>query len=455
MWAVKGWLGGTLLYAEDPSKTENPAFYEKEGITEAGTQALEDVIAYAGKDEKTAMKKYVSGVNCYPETARMEMMEVKERFGKTHGRVGFHGYQSFAKGEVTPALAHEIGVKLAEELWGDDFQVVVATHLDKDSFIHTHFVVNSVAFTDGHHYHNRKDDYRRMREASDRLCREYGLSVIEIPKHGKTKQYGEWKAEKAGQPTLRSLVKEDVDLTIRTSMTDREFFAKLKTMGYKIKQGNDITLTPPGRERGVKLQRNFGDAYSIENIRKRILAQDEPERYLVRRQIKKRPSTPQPLSLPKHKLRGYLGLYPRYVFLLRRKRKQPTSKQNARTRYLLSDDIRKLDQIIEEMKLLRTYGIETAGQLFLYRENVLGKIDWRMERRDEFRRELRKQNAPERENEIRTKIAAITSELRVLRMEVKRCDGIAERSGVMRGNLKTIYQEPKEKVKERVYVQIR
>lgn len=129
---------------------------------------VDTLINYAINGEKTEEKLYVSGVNCMPDTAYVEMTNVKKQFFKTDGIQCFHGYQSFAEGEVTPAQAHEISVKLAEELWGNRFQVVVSTHLNTDN-IHSHFVVNSVSFVDGKRFNNTKKDYAMMRKISDRL----------------------------------------------------------------------------------------------------------------------------------------------------------------------------------------------------------------------------------------------------------------------------------------------
>ena len=219
IWSVKGWLGKVVIYVENPDKTTAPEIaklpgYEKEKTvqSEEKMQSLSDVIAYAVNAEKTRrkgkkgeegivseteqiMQQYVSGINCTPATARNEMMAVKKRYGKEEGIVAFHGYQSFAPGECTPALAHEIGVRLAQELWGGRFQVLVATHLDKAHHLHNHFVVNSVSYLDGIRYHRTNQDYRDMRAVSDRLCREYGLSVIEHPQPGKSRHYGEWQAQ--------------------------------------------------------------------------------------------------------------------------------------------------------------------------------------------------------------------------------------------------------------------
>lgn len=162
IWAVKGWLGKVVLYIENPEKTENPQFYRQKDMTDVQTQNLSDVIDYAARSDKTTaaldsesvpiLRQLVSGINCLPATARDEMLAVKKRFGKEDGVVAYHGYQSFAPGEATPELAHEIGVKLARKLWGEKYQVLVSTHLDKENHLHSHFVVNTVSFVDGIRY---------------------------------------------------------------------------------------------------------------------------------------------------------------------------------------------------------------------------------------------------------------------------------------------------------------
>ena len=185
-------------------------------------------------------------------------------------------------------MAHEIGLKLAKALWGEKYQVLVATHLDKSNHLHNHFVVNTVSFIDGIKYHRTEKDYYDMQRESDRLCREYGLSVIEHPQRGKSKHYGEWRAEQEGRPTYLSLIKADVDAAIRQSMTERQFFYHLRQMGYDIKVGKDITVRAPGRDSGRKLMRNLGEAYSLENIRRRILAQRRPQREAAPEDVYKR-----------------------------------------------------------------------------------------------------------------------------------------------------------------------
>ena len=200
IWRVKENLSQAVDYVENPAKTT----------------ALENVLEYTVQAEKTEQAdleniglvfRYVSGVNCCPATALEEMRAVKRQFGKENGTLAYHGYQSFAEGEVTPEMAYEIGVKLAEKLWGEKYHVVAATHLDRQSHLHNHFLVNTVSFADGKKYHRTQQDYREMQRLSDELCREYRLSVVENPQPGKSKHYGEWKTEQEQRPTWRGLVK--------------------------------------------------------------------------------------------------------------------------------------------------------------------------------------------------------------------------------------------------------
>ena len=293
IWAVKGWLGKVVLYIENPDKTDNPKFYRQEELTDVQTQNLSDVLDYAVRAEKTTVipddesamvvRQLISGINCLPSTARDEMLAVKKRFGKEDGVIAYHGYQSFAPGEATPELAHEIGVKLAQRLWGERYQVLVATHLDKENHLHNHFVLNTVSFVDGIKYHRTEKDYHDMRTVSDTLCREYNLSVIQRPQAGKSKHYGEWRAEQEQRPTWRGLIRSEIDELIRQSVTEKQFYYLLRQKGYEVKFGKDISVRPPGKERFVRLTRNFGEAYTAEAIRQRILQQPlpQPERQMT------------------------------------------------------------------------------------------------------------------------------------------------------------------------------
>ena len=226
IWDVRGRLDHPIDYAENPEKTANPKY------TEADLQAMVDVMEYATNKNKTEQRFFVTGVNCDPTTARDEMMITKAGWNDTSEIVCYHGFQSFKHGEVTPEQAHEVGVKLAERMWGDRFQVIVATHLNTDC-LHNHFVVNSVSFADGMHYHDNKANLRLLRQRSDELCREYALSVIEHPS-GKKKPYALYQAEKQGRPTRDNVARQAVDEAISKSFTLKDFDRQLAEMGYRI-----------------------------------------------------------------------------------------------------------------------------------------------------------------------------------------------------------------------------
>lgn len=419
------------------------------------------MIRYAVNSEKTQetdsedgtpLHRFVSGINCSPATARDEMLAVKKRFGKKDGTVAYHGYQSFAPGEATPELAHEIGVKLATRLWGDRYQVIIATHLDKENHLHNHFVVNTVSFADGIKYHRTKKDYHEMQTVSDALCREYGLSVIEHPQQGRGKQYGEWRAEQEQRPTWRGLIRTDIDEAIRQAMTERQFFDALQKKGYAMKVGKDISVRPPGKERFVRLIRNFGEDYSIEQIRRRILSQtraekkpSEPTRQIIRIRLFG--------SLKKtRKITGFRALYVHYCYLLGIFPKNRPQQNRKRLHFLLREDLLKLDTITAETRLLIGHRIDTAEQLFCYRDEVNGKIEALTSDRKQLYKAQRTaavKSAPEKAAEVKTQITALSKELAVVRKEVVLCNSIAERSGVIKEKIKAVRGDEHIKGKEK------
>lgn len=445
LWAVKGWLGKVVLYVEDPEKTSAPKCYEERG---SATQDLDDVIRYAIDQEKTTLpeeipyrQRLVSGVNCNPATARQEMLAVKRRFGKEDGVAAYHGYQSFAPGECTPELAHELGLKLACQLWGERYQVLVATHLDKENHLHSHFVINTVSFVDGKKFHRTGQDYQAMREASDTLCREYGLSIIETPQPGKSKHYAEHRAEQQGKPTWRSLIKRDVDTALRQSMTERQFFHALQQMGYEVKVGADISVRPKGKERFFRLGRNLGEGYTPAGIRRRLLEQSRPERKF----------RPQPRKMkfhgqmkPARKATGFRALYYHYCYLLgifpRNKRRLPRWVSPA-----LREELLKGERFSQEVRLLSQYNIDTLEQLEGRRGKVEEKLDNLISQRTLLYRQIRTvgvQSEPERKDRVKQEISTLTGQIKKLRKEVALCEDIARRSERMRENLRV--QEEKE-----------
>lgn len=480
IWRVKGWLGKVVLYIENPEKTKEPDFYLSEDMTDQERGSLADVIAYAVDEEKTRwgdqssetlddesepiLQQYVSGINCATSTARMEMMAVKKRFGKEDGVVAYHGYQSFAPGECTPAMVHEIGVRLAKELWGERYQVLIATHLDKTNHLHNHFVVNTVSFLDGRKYHRTKQDYRDMRRVSDRLCREYGLSVVRQPERGRGKSYGEWRAERDDRPTYAGMMRADVDEAIRKARTEKQFFYYLREKGYTFKFGKDITLRAAGRDRGLKMARNFGENYTIDSIRARIL-QEKPSQqesrggkyYGSADSADRNPVTILRVYVgarPKRKIGGLRGLYLHYCYLLGILPKRRSPVQPEQVHVLLREELLKLHIIAEETRLLCHYKIETAEQLFQFQEEMEQEQNGLIDQRRHLQYQCRSICNSERMAQVKGEIKELTGKIGENRRKLKLCQGIAERSGLMKEKLWFVYQEKgeKEEVRSHEYI---
>ena len=430
LWAVRRNLGGVLDYAANPEKSDLMS------LLRYATQQRKTTV----QEEGTPMKQLVTGIHCAPATACQEMQAVKKRFGKEKGVIAYHGYQSFAPGECTPELAHEIGVKLARQLWGDRYQVLVATHLDRGNHLHSHFVINTVSFVDGKKFYRSGRDYRAMREASDALCREYGLSVLENPQPGKNQHYAEHQAEQQGKPTWRSLIKRDVDAALRQSMTERQFFYALQKMSYEVKVGADISVRPKGKEQFFRLGRNLGENYTPAGIRRQLLEQSRPEREY----------RPQPRKVkfhgqmkPARRATGFRALYYHYCYLLgifpRNKRRLPRRVSPA-----LREELLRGERFSQEVRLLSQYKIDTMEQLEAHQGKVEDDLKALLSQRAALYRQFRSvavQSDPERKDWVKQEISTLTGQIKKLRKKVALCEDIAQRSEKMRENLRMAREE--------------
>ena len=439
IWDVTDRLDRVLNYATNPDKTENLDFSSPD------FQGLRNLLEYTKEDGKTEQQFYVTGINCDPATAHEQMSRTKLQFQKADGILAFHAYQAFAPGEATPETAHAIGVKLARELWGDRFEVVVSTHLDKNH-LHNHFVLNSVSFKDGKRYYDNKATYALTRSTSDRLCREHALSVIENPKRGKSKHYAEWKSEQEGKPTWRGLIREDVDKAIAAAMTFTQFIAALRKQGYEVKTGvKYMAVRPPGKERFVRLK-TLGDNYSEEAIKQRILQNRNPKHL---------PSLPEPkrkrcafkgsLKTAK-KITGLQALYLHYLYKMGILPKHHAS--SKRTHFLLREDLRYLNELTAQTRLLCKNHISSKEQLFAYQSTVEQKMASLSGERKSLYNRIRRCEDAEQVAACKEQIAGLTRQIGQLRKEVTRCTGILSRSDEIKEKLHRVKQEEIQQRKE-------
>ena len=436
IWAVKSRMDHVLDYATNEEKTALK-------WNETDLQAMRDVMDYAMNDAKTEKQFYVSGLNCDLSNARKQMIRTKRMFRKEDGILAFHGYQSFKPGEVTPDTAHEIGIKLAEELW-PDHQVIVATHLDKDH-IHSHFVVNSVSLY-GNKFNATKASYRQMRAVSDRLCKEYGLSVITEHQEYFPKHYAEWDAEQNGQPTWRSSIKVDMDTAIKYSMTFQEFISEMKKKGYVLeRRGNFLRIKAPGMQRFVRL-RSLGAGYSEEAIQRRILRHRYPE-------VPPRKVTPHPrkvafqgdFRLQKITWKGLRALYYFYIRRLRQARRKPIEAIPD----CLRVELRQLDAISEQAKFLTRYSLDTGEQVEALKTRLTHQLsELQREQKELANVKRRKSTTPERMQELQAQANQLNAALRQTRKDLKLCDDVLERSLLIKEKNRVL-QEQNEQSKQK------
>lgn len=431
IWDVRDNLNRVLDYTSNPQKTE------KQNDTDYQYNGLSQVITYTTNDLKTEKQLYVSGINCSLSSVKREMLITKKQFQKTDGILAYHAYQSFAPNEATAETAHQIGLELAQELWGDRFEVLVSTHLDKAHY-HNHFVINSVSFKDGLRYYDNKANYQKMRDTSDRLCRKYQLSVIDKPSY-KSEHYASWK----DGSSIRSLIKKDVDYAISTSMTMKQFVQIMEKMGYTFKFNKHWAVLPPNGKKYIRLRSLSDDGiYSQEGISKRIL-----EIKTVKYTSIQNNNSPKKLhgSMKNTvKLTGFKAMYFKYMYAMGILPQNAPNKK--RVHFLLKEDLKKLDRITKEVTLLGKKKINTLEELeYHLSKTTLKKEELIKERRCIYNK-IRRCKYPDRKELLKQDVATISAQIKELSSEIKLYEDIKTRSLEM--NEKT-NQEKQYKEKER------
>ena len=378
---------------------------------------LAAALHYIGNERKTAPPHADSlrtGINCTVETAYAEMQATKRRWDKCGGILGYHIIHSYAPGEVTPQEAHAAGVEFARRLLGERYEAVVATHLDREH-LHCHIVFNSVSLVDGSKYRSDfKSYFGTLRGTSNAVSRERGLSVIE-PEH-EGRHYTEWDAEKHSRPTVRGMVRADVDAALLRSRSFSDFLTRLRAQGYEVRtEGKYLAVRPSGSSRYVRLK-SLGEDYTEDAIRAR-LAVPRAERQLPQpdkppRKVKRyRVYAPMP---PHKKVKGFHALYLYYVYLLRGK----TPKRSRPVPFTIRQEVSKLRRYQRQFRFLRENRIETAQELSMLHDALQAQIDALTERRKglyEWKR---------RGMDVTRELSAVNERLRQARRSLNLCRSI-------------------------------
>ena len=382
-----------IEYAENPDKTTAKEYLDDD---------LYNALSYVENDDKTDRQIYVDTINCSKRNAYGEIVAVQKRFGSRGDIVAWHGFQSFAEGEVTPDEAFEIGKETARRMWGDKYQVVITVHLNTDN-LHCHFVVNPISFKDGSRFQNKIYNHRRLREISDDVCRERGKSVLEHSNFYGGKSRRAYWAEKKGHSTHRDMLAKDVEYCLSVSYTRKTFYQQLRGLGYEIDETR-MSVKGKGWERAIRLR---GLGFTDEVIDRR-LNRNYSYGYSFVGQVwnthppKKNKSVL--LASIAHEL-GYqiehshdvAEIYIDLLFLIiiEALRAVKEVKNAVIMSVELRHQVKDLTTLIEDHSFLQTTGLRTIPQLDKYIEDTQTKITELERERCLLRNKIRRETDPE------------------------------------------------------------
>lgn len=412
-WPVKGRLKEVIDYANNPDKTTAKEYLDKD---------LYVAIRYVENDDKTDQTMFVSGINCSKHNAYNEMIAVKRRFGERGKNIAYHGYQSFAAGEVTPEEAHAIGMETARKMWGARYQVVVTTHLNTDN-IHNHFVINSVSFVDGKKFRNGIGDRLELRKISDAICAARNKSVIQSHKFYSNKK--EYWIRNSGKLTHRDILRRDVDEAIANSGSFKEIEYCMKNLGYRFERDfyyEHPSVIADGWKRAIRIS-GLGENYTKERIRERCR---ENQVGPIMNTIYNAPYKRKPLLVIEYEWRRFERmdtvqvLFALFIELLKIcTGNNIEEKHNRPLSPLMRAEVQKLDKYIEEYKLLCDNHIESPKELLSFQENLSSRISELEQERYALRLKLRRVKTPEEDAALKKQAKEITARITPLRKKLK------------------------------------
>lgn len=451
LWKVVKRVDHVVAYATNKEKTRAIEFNNR---YEMIVDDLRNVIDYARNADKTEKEFYVSGINCEPDSAYEEMQDAKDFYHKNDKILAFHGYQSFVQGEVSPEIAHKIGVQLAHEMWGDRFQVIVTTHLNTNH-IHNHLLINSVSFKDGLKYYSNRTNTARLRHISDEICMEYGLNVLEEKPCKKSKiNFDNYYKKSLYNDNYSNNAKRDLDLAIRQAYSYDDFLYLMKKLDYEvIFRAGKISIRKEPYKRNIRIERRYGENYSIENIKRRILE----ERAVCVPFIEsvynyKKVKYPFAKRHKRAKAKGFIALYYHYCYLLK---VFPNNIPQQRLPASIRADVSRMEELSNEARFLAINKIKTIDDLKNYKDEINLNIKELLSQREILwkKRKLLKDET----EKLRTaeKISSINDKLSELRKGVMLCEDIETRIPKINKNLdeldtqEELEKKPKDKQKEK------
>ena len=320
--------------------------------------------------EKTQGGRLVGAINCQADMAFEQMMDTKKQFGKTDKRQGYHIILSFKEDEVEPDRAFKITQKFVAEYLGDAYEAVFVVH-DNTDHVHSHIVFNSVSFVDGKKYRYEKGDWAKyIQPITNKLCQEYGLSIIDVEDGSKEKQhenYKDWSEYREGSFVWADMIKRDLDACILQANDFSGFLELLSEKGYEVKQGKHLAVRPQGMTR-FRRCKTLGENYSQEAIVERIAKEDLS---FYQSQNEERQAAIVKCYVKRYRRAKMSGLQKRYyakLYRIGKLKKKPYSQV-----WKYKDDIRKMHKLQEQYLFLVRHKIESAEELVSVLDNLTDK----------------------------------------------------------------------------------
>ena len=442
IWKVRKRLDHVINYATNEEKTKN--IYSKYEMDEF--DSIRQVMTYATNPDKTEEQFYTTGINCEIEDVVKQMQFVKIFYGKENGILAFHAYQAFNEGEVTPEIAHEIGVKLANEMWGDRFQVVVSTHLNT-KHLHNHFVINSVSFKDGKKYYSNLSNTALLRKTSDEICEEYGLSILKEKTCKSGINFENFYKKSMRDSDYYKFAKEDIDYAIEHSWTYKEFLKRLKEMEYEVYfRANKISVRMYPHKRNIRIERAFGEDYSIENIQNKICSRYPSREEVIKPKTYDRRLFYKGRAKKLRKPKGIIALYYYYRYLIKLYTRNNTQyKLTPKMR----EEVKKMDKYSEKIRFLCKYKIETMSDVDNVKEKKQEEMQNILNTRNRLYYKRQKLDNENEKDSVTKEIINVTSVLQKVRKEIRLCDDIYDSVPRMKKQIKEVDEKENENAKEK------
>ena len=442
IWKVRKRLDHVINYATNEEKTKN--IYSKYEMDEF--DSIRQVTTYATNPDKTEEQFYTTGINCEIEDVVKQMQFVKIFYGKENGILAFHAYQSFNEGEVTPEIAHEIGVKLANEMWGDRFQVVVSTHLNT-KHLHNHFVINSVSFKDGKKYYSNLSNTALLRKTSDEICEEYGLSILKEKTCKSGINFENFYKKSMRDSDYYKFAKDDIDYVIEHSWTYKEFLKRLKEMGYEVYfRANKISVKMYPHKRNIRIERAFGEEYSIENIKNKICSRYPSREEVIKPKTYYRRLFYKGSTKKLRKPKGIIALYYYYCYLLK---VYPKKKLNYKLTPKMRAEVKKMDKYSEQIRFICKYKLETINDIENLKEQKQEELQKTLNTRNRLYYKRQKLDNKSEKDSVTKEIINVTSVLQKVRKEIRLCDDIYDSVPKMKEQIKEVDEKENEIAKEK------